>query len=82
MKNLDLNDSFYDEFSSIIYTSKVYNGWFEEKEVRKSISNICDWLSDDILTNWTSKYRWNNYPKKVAIVMAGNIPLVGFHDFN
>ena len=27
------------------------------------------------------KYKWSDGPKIVAIVMAGNIPLVGFHDF-
>ena len=39
------------------------------------------WLKPDVLKEWSSKYKWSDGPKTVAIVMAGNIPLVGFHDF-
>ncbi len=39
-------------------------------------------LNKKTLTEWTSSYNLeNNNPKTVAVIMAGNIPLVGFHDF-
>ena len=80
-EDLELNDLFYEEFSSAIYKSKVHNGWFEEIQVRRSVSAVSEWLNPEVLLEWSSKYTWNDCPKKVAIIMAGNIPLVGFHDF-
>ena len=80
-EDLELNDQFYEEFSSAISMAKVHNGWFGEKQVRRSVRAVSEWLVAEVLLHWSSKYNWNNRPKKVAIVMAGNIPLVGFHDF-
>jgi hypothetical protein len=41
-------------------------------------------LAPQLLTDWAAKYgvpAQQSQPKKVGLVMAGNIPLVGFHDF-
>src|SRR5690606_23069064 len=38
-------------------------------------------LTEEQLNNWVSKYKFSDKPKAVALIMAGNIPLVGFHDF-
>ena len=39
-------------------------------------------LTTDSLNNWVSNYTLEAASqKKVAIIMAGNIPFVGFHDF-
>jgi len=80
-KNLSLNEEFYEVFVSAIYAAKTHNGWFEEKQVRRSILAISDWLTKEVLSSWVSDYRPTTNSKKVAIIMAGNIPLVGFHDF-
>jgi hypothetical protein len=80
-KNLALNEEFYESFSSAIYAAKIHNGWFEEKQVRRSILAISEWLTKDILSNWASDYPSATDAKRVAVIMAGNIPLVGFHDF-
>jgi len=58
-----------------------HNGWFTEESVRTSLLNLGNWLSNEQLTNWTNKYSFTEIPKVVAVIMAGNIPLVGFHDF-
>lgn len=57
------------------------NGWFTKEAVRQSVSAIGNWLEKDRLNEWLRRYTWNEHPKKVGIIMAGNIPLVGFHDF-
>ncbi|HUR10366.1 MAG TPA: hypothetical protein VM012_03305 [Flavitalea sp.] len=61
------------------------NGWFTPSFVDLATKNIADrYLQHDSLNAWTAKYKIpeeNNNPSKVGIVMAGNIPLVGFHDF-
>ena len=58
------------------------NGWFIPEFIEQSARTIAhSFLQKDILEKWTSGYqlRYDN-PKFVGIVMAGNIPLVGFHD--
>ena len=61
------------------------NAWFTEDFVNLSVSNIANqFLKEEQLVNWVNKYKVNNIqsiPKNVGVVMAGNIPLVGFHDF-
>ncbi len=60
------------------------NKWFMEEFVDLSISNISkNFLSHPNLSEWVNYYHLDNniHPRKIGIVMAGNIPLVGFHDF-
>lgn len=60
------------------------NKWFTEEFVNLAIKNIAaEYLDKDKLQSWANHYRLddNVTPKNAGIVMAGNIPLVGFHDF-
>lgn len=60
----------------------IKNSWFTETFLDTAIQNIADcFLQQDKLEAWVSQYPLAKEPKKVGIVMAGNIPLVGFHDF-
>jgi hypothetical protein len=60
------------------------NSWFTPEFVELSAKNIAlQYLQKDALTKWTVHYNIpenNPSPKTIGIVMAGNIPLVGFHD--
>lgn len=76
-----LNDTFYEAFSSAIYAAKIHNGWFEEVQVRRAVFSLSEWLTISSLSEWVSGYPKVNTPKQIGLVMAGNIPLVGFHDF-
>lgn len=58
-----------------------HNGWFTETAVRSSLFNLSNWLTVDKLNDWVSNYTFTEKSKVVAVIMAGNIPLVGFHDF-
>lgn len=69
------------EFNELITRQIFHNGWFTEDLVRKSILNQGSWLNVENLNSWTSNYTFSSRPKNVAVIMAGNIPLVGFHDF-
>jgi len=64
-----------------IQTQVHFNGWFTEELVRKSFRNLSEWLTKAQLEDWTNHYKFTETPKSVAVIMAGNIPLVGFHDF-
>lgn len=61
------------------------NGWFTPMFVTTASQNIAtEFLQKEVLENWANKYSIESKvanPQKVGIVMAGNIPLVGFHDF-
>ncbi len=62
------------------------NPWFTQESVCLSISSISQMLKRDNLEKWLSAYprisKISGKGKKIiGVVMAGNLPLVGFHDF-
>lgn len=61
------------------------NPWFTPEYIRLSIQNIAQqFLAPETLSVIAEKYHIPEHtanPKRVGLVMAGNIPLVGFHDF-
>jgi hypothetical protein len=76
------NDLFFDEFASLIVLSQSHNGWFTPEQVQFSVQSWAKALTEDNLNQWLSSYDFSKIePKKVGLVLAGNIPLVGFHDF-
>lgn len=77
----NLSSQEFEDFQSLILKQKQKNGWFDEASVRLSLSSLGSQLSEDGLRNWLKNYTFSQTPKRVAIIMAGNIPLVGFHDF-
>ncbi|WP_367771202.1 acyl-CoA reductase [Flavobacterium sp. WC2421] len=76
------NDLFFEEFINLIKLSQSHNGWYTPEHVYFSIQSWAKALTEDNLTKWTSVYAIENIKaKNVALILAGNIPLVGFHDF-
>ena len=61
------------------------NPWFVPEFIELAISNICnEYLQKEKLQAWAESYNLKAFQADgtlVGIVMAGNIPLVGFHDF-
>jgi len=77
-----INGKFYDDFEYLILRQKAFNGWFDKKEVLTSLSAIGASLSEENLNSWLFDYSiTDDSNKSVGVIMAGNIPLVGFHDF-
>jgi hypothetical protein len=70
------------EFLQKINQSYLQNNWFTKDNVLKSLKAWENSLTEEKLNRWLEKYDLNvqNTPKTVGIIMAGNIPLVGFHD--
>ena len=59
------------------------NGWFVPEFIELAVKNIAEnFLKKEALGNWAANYHVSSdaRPKNIGIVMAGNIPLVGFHD--
>ncbi|WP_417556809.1 acyl-CoA reductase [Mesoflavibacter zeaxanthinifaciens] len=81
-ENILHNDLFFDGFKHQIKLAKEHNGWFTENNILFALEGWANLLTENNLKQWLSSYNLSEVqPKKVAIIMAGNIPLVGFHDF-
>lgn len=69
------------EIENLTNQAKQKNGWFSLESVKNALHGISYMLEKEKLEQWVSKYELpSEQPKIVGIVMAGNIPLVGFHD--
>ena len=71
------------EINSLFLKAKNKNGWFTGESCGYSLNEIRKWLTRDALEQWIMSYDFKEVsaPRQVGLVMAGNIPLVGFHDF-
>ena len=78
-----LKTEIHQEAEEQLNLAKVLNPWFTKENIDKALSAWNEQLKVDILTAWLNPYKLQEVssPKKVLIIMAGNIPLVGFHDF-
>jgi len=69
----------------LINSSQFVNPWFTPDNVDYALKSIGHFLKVHLLEKWVNHYEAKNFehckPKTVAVVMAGNIPLVGFHDY-
>lgn len=68
------------DFEAVIHSASRHNAWFTVEEVQKALSSLSNMLIDNDLQKWMEPIRLNTTPKKVGLILAGNIPLVGFHD--
>ncbi len=76
------NDVFFDSFVNLIQLSQSHNGWYTPEQVYYAIQSWATALTKESLDTWLAAYDFSNVtPKKIALILAGNIPLVGFHDF-
>jgi hypothetical protein len=80
-----LNKTYYKKCMDTLRDSVLENPWFIEPFVRHAIGSIARMLEEKILTQWTGMYpllkKQPSKKRTVGVIMAGNIPLVGFHDF-
>lgn len=70
-------------FATLVYDAEKTNLWFTPENVTMALKTLGDRLSYDNISFWLSKYPELGLETKalsVGVVMAGNIPMVGFHD--
>ena len=76
------NDLFFEPFLMQIKRGIEFNGWFTEENILYAFNSWSNILNVNNINKWISTYHLNKVkPKNIGIIMAGNIPLVGFHDF-
>jgi len=64
--------------------TSLHNPWFTLENQKLAMQNlVCHFLNMDLLQDWMATYPQPNTsvsPLSVALIPAGNIPMVGFHD--
>lgn len=65
---------------TVIETAQHHNAWFTPEEVKKSFHSLGKMLNENELEHWFGTITVAKNPKKIGLILAGNIPLVGFHD--
>ncbi|NOX45929.1 MAG: acyl-CoA reductase [Chlorobi bacterium] len=72
-------------FEQAINEARIRNPWFIEENIRYSLSALGESLNEEDILKWIEPYKADltkvKPEKTVGTVMAGNIPIVGFHDF-
>jgi hypothetical protein len=76
--------NYTEQINNLIDRQYMVNPWFTPVNVRTALKAIAGELTKENLIKWTNAYpelKENLIPLKAGVIMAGNIPLVGFHDF-
>src|SRR5690606_14370201 len=80
--NLKTGKDFINGFKHQLKLAEENNGWFNKENLSYALNQWSGALTTENIKKWLSAYNIHDVkPKTVAIIMAGNIPLVGFHDF-
>lgn len=72
-------NALHEGLDQLITTQQQYNGWFTADNVNLALRNIAEMLREQDLRDFASRLN-DHGNKRVAVICAGNIPLVGFHD--
>lgn len=78
-------NSRFGKLVNVVTESYLHNGWFVEENVKNMLSSLGKSMEESSLKEWVFKYKERidlmRKPKTIAVIMAGNIPAVGFHDW-
>lgn len=78
-KTEDYSDNDVD-FDLLLKKSEIENPWFTIENQKFALQQWADLLTEDSIKNWLEAYSPSKASKRVGLILAGNIPLVGFHD--
>ncbi|CAM1353915.1 acyl-CoA reductase [Tenacibaculum insulae] len=80
--NVQFNELFFEGFKHQLKIAGEYNTWFTKENLLFATESWSKALTEKNIIQWIANENLgNNDVKQVAVIMAGNIPLVGFHDF-
>lgn len=75
----DYNQNDFD-FEQLLEKSKIENQWFTIENQKFALKHWADLLTEENINSWIREYPLSKISKRVGLILAGNIPLVGFHD--
>jgi len=81
-RNVSEKNPHYKGLFKAIHQSQIENGWFQKKSCLEAIQSWGKALQTHEIEKWISSYEIKNVqsPKTIALITAGNIPLVSLHD--
>jgi len=78
-KSQDYNDKDLD-LELLLRKSEIENPWFTIENHKFALQQWADILTEESIKNWLKEYTTSKISKRVGLILAGNIPLVGLHD--
>lgn len=78
-KSEDYNDNDAD-FELLLKKSEIENPWFTMENHKFALQQWADLLTEENIKDWLREYTVSKTSKRVGLILAGNIPLVGLHD--
>jgi len=67
-------------FELLLKKSEIENPWFTNENHRFALQQWADLLNEENIKDWLKEYSASKISKRVGLILAGNIPLVGLHD--
>ena len=67
-------------FNALLRKSEIENTWFTQDNQKFALKQWIALLTPSNLNEWLKNYETSSKPKRVGLILAGNIPMVGFHD--
>ncbi|MBB4805304.1 hypothetical protein HNP38_000576 [Chryseobacterium defluvii] len=67
-------------FELLLKKSEIENPWFTVDNQKFALQQWCDLLTEENIKKWLKDYAISKITKRVGLILAGNIPLVGLHD--
>lgn len=78
------NSEYYNEndaeFQQVLKKSEIENPWFTADNQKYALKQWSELLTEENINEWIQRYSPSKTSKKVGLILAGNIPLVGLHD--
>lgn len=79
-KNTEDDNGTDTEFELLLKRSEIENPWFTIDNQKFALNEWANLLTQENINNWIRNYFVSKISKRVGLILAGNIPLVGFHD--
>ena len=78
---INKEDARYAPLFDCLQKAEYTNGWFTQKNSLQALEAWGNALKEEKIKKWLRPYELPNHPpKNIGLILAGNIPLVGFHD--
>lgn len=79
-KKLEDHNEDDSDIELLLKRSEIENPWFTIDNQKFALQQWTDLLTEENIKNWLGNYSISKISKRVGLILAGNIPLVGFHD--
>jgi hypothetical protein len=82
LQNYHEENPAYNALQKTLQKAVNANGWFTPENIKIALHDWGQTLNHEALSKWIDPYNFTTpkKPKRIALILAGNIPLVGFHD--